>query len=338
MKKHIFAAACGLIPLFVFCSSAPQIVNRYNGCEKIVVGPGAEDFALLDNTIYVSSHERREWKVPGDIFTVNLKSRQVKKLPRSGEPPAVFFAPHGIDIFRNGKDTYLYVVNHGAEMNDNDQSVLIYKIDGDKLDFVVQVRDELINSPNDLTVTETGSFYVTNDQGSRGSLWEIFWGLKRSKITYCRLNSLTTNLGANCRVAAEGIAMANGILVRGSKVYVSATREDKVYEFNRETDGTLGNKTLVADVSGPDNLFNLENRLMTASHTSNWQFFRHAKSAEKKAPSYIVEIDPGQKNATGIYFNAGEEISAASGAFVHNKKLYISPVFEDFVLECKTER
>ena len=29
MKKHIFAAACGLIPLFVFCSSAPQIVGGH---------------------------------------------------------------------------------------------------------------------------------------------------------------------------------------------------------------------------------------------------------------------------------------------------------------------
>lgn len=335
MTRFLPAVLFASLSLAGFCSSAPQIVNRYSGCEKIAVGPGAEDFALLDNTIYVSSHERREWKGHGDIYTVNLKSRQVKKLARSGEPPAVFFSPHGIDLFRNGKDVYLYVVNHGAEMNDNDQSVLIYKVDGDKLDFVVQVRDDLINSPNDLTVTETGSFYVTNDHGSRGSLWEVFWGLKRSKITYCSLNSLTTNLGANCRVAAEGIAMANGILVRGGKVYVSATREDKVYEFSRESDGTLGNKTLIAEVSGPDNLFNLENRLMTASHTSNWQFFRHAKSAEKKAPSYVVEIDPAAKSTTGVYFSAGEEISAASGAFVHNKKLYISPVFESFILECK---
>ncbi len=330
-----------LAALFAHCSSI-EIRNRYDKCEKITVGPGAEDFALLEKggntTIFVSSHERRGWKVAGDIFALNLKSKQVKKLTRTGEPPAVFFSPHGIDIFRNGQDVFLYVVNHGAEMNDNDQSVLIYKINDDKLEFMIQVRDDLINSPNDLTVTETGNFYVTNDHGSRGSLWEVFWGLKRSKITYCTLNSLTQNLGGSCRVAAEGIAMANGILTRGSKVYVSATREGKVYEFSRETDGTLGNKQLIAEIAGPDNLFSLENQLMTSSHTSNWKFFRHASSADNKAPSYIVGIDPAQKTATGLYFNAGDEISAASGAFVYNGKLYISQVFEDFLLECKPVR
>jgi arylesterase/paraoxonase len=325
--------ACAAV-FFAHCSSI-EIKNRYDHCEKITVGPGVEDFALIGDTLYVSSHDRRGWKVPGDIFTVNIKSRQVKKLPRSGEGTGLFFAPHGIDTFRTGKDSFLYVVNHGAEMNDADQSVLIYRMQGDMLEFVTQIKDELINSPNDLAVTDTGSFYVTNDHGSRGSLWEVFWGLKKSKVVYCTLNSMTANTGAVCRTAAEGIAMANGILVRDNKVYVAATRESKVYEFTRGTDGTLVDKQLIAEVPGPDNLFWHEQALLTASHTANWKFFRHTSKQENIAPSYVVSVNPKQKSATGLYFDTGAEISAASGAFVHNGKLYISQVFGDFVLECR---
>lgn len=320
------------------CASI-EMKNQFAGCEKITVGPGLEDFALLekgsDTAIIVSSHERRGWKVPGDIFSLNLKTRKAKKLTRSGEPAALFFAPHGIDLFKNGQDTLVYVVNHGAEMNDNDQSILIYRLQGDALEFLVQVRDDLINSPNDISVTETGNFYVTNDHGSRGSFWEVLWGLKRSKITYCNLNSFTVNLGATCKVAAENIAMANGILAERGKVYVSATREDKVYAFTRNADNTLSERKVIGEVPGPDNLFTVENHLMTASHTSNWKFFRHASSGDNKAPSYIVRIDPEAKALKGIYFDKGEEISAASGAFVYKNRLYISQVFEDFLLECK---
>ena len=325
-------------PLLSFCSSI-EIKNRYDRCEKIVIGPGVEDFALLEKgnetTILVSSHDRRAWKQPGGIFAFNLKTRKATKLDRKNEPNGVFFAPHGIDIFRSGQDTFLYVVNHGVEMDDNDQSILIYALRDGALEFVVQIRDDLINSPNDLSVTDTGSFYVTNDHGSRGSMWELFWGLKRSKVVYCTLTSFTANAGATCRTAAKDIAMANGVLAIGGKVFVSATREGRVYEFPRNADGSLGEKALVADVSGPDNLFPLDKQLITASHTSNWKFFRHVSSAENKSPSYIVSIDPAQKTVAGLYFDAGKEISAASGAFVYKRKLYISQVFEDFLLECK---
>lgn len=327
-----------LISCCAFCSTLPTI-NQRHSCQKITVGPGLEDFALLekggDAAIIASSHERRGWKIQGEIFSLSLKTKQVKKLNRTGEPASLFFAPHGIDLFKNGQDTLVYVVNHGAEMNDNDQSILIYRLQGDALEFLVQVRDDLINSPNDISVTETGNFYVTNDHGSRGSFWEVLWGLKRSKVTYCTLNSFTVNLGATCKVAAENIAMANGILAERGKVYVSATREDKVYAFTRNADNTLSERKVIGEVPGPDNLFTDGKALITAGHTSNWKFFRHASSADNKAPSYIVRMEPETKGVTGIYFDKGEQISAASGAFSYKGKLYISQVFENFLLECK---
>lgn len=318
------------------CASV-QVPNTYDACEKITVGAGTEDFALSPDgsTIYVSSHERRGWKVPGDIFAFNLKSRQVKKLTRSGEPADVFFSPHGIDTLAKGSGQFLYVVNHGKEINDADQSILIYRLAGDTLAFVARVRHELINSPNDVSAIENGSFYVTNDHGSRGSLWEVFWGLKRSKVTFCTLSSLAADAQIDCRVATDGLAMANGILAEKDKVYVSATREDAVYEFTRNADGALTNKTKIADPAGPDNLFRYEKFLLTASHTSNWKFFRHASSASNKAPSYVVSVNTQNKEVGALYFSDGNEISAASGAFIHNGRLYISQVFEDFILECR---
>lgn len=324
------------LAFFLNCSSV-QVPNKYDNCEKITVGAGTEDFALSPDgsTLYVSSHERRGWKVPGDIFAFNLKTRQVKKLARSGEPADVFFAPHGVDIFKNGRGLLLYVVNHGREQNDNDQSILVYRVNGEALEYVARIRHELINSPNDLAVTESGSFYVSNDHGSRGSLWELMWGLKKSKLTFCNFDPAVPQQPATCSVAAADIGMANGPLVRGDKVYLTATREDAVYSFRRAADGSLSEKTKVAAVAGGDNLSWYEQQLITASHTSNWKFFRHVSSASNKAPSSIVAVDPLKNTVIDLYFSDGNEISAASGAFIHNGRLFISQVFEDFILECR---
>lgn len=334
MRTFLFAPA--FLGAILHCASVPA-PNKYDACEKISVGAGTEDFALSPDgsTIYVSSHERRGWKTPGDIFAFNLKSRQVKKLTRSGEPADVFFAPHGIDVLRHTRGVFLYVVNHGKEMNDADQSVLIYQVTGDTLRFAGRVKHDLINSPNDLAVTETGSFYISNDHGSRGSTWELMWGLKRSKLTFCNFDPSAPQQAARCSVAAADLGMANGPLVRGDKVYLTATREDAVYSFTRAADGSLSDKTKIAEVPGPDNLSWYEQQLITASHTSNWKFFRHVSSATNKSPSSIVAVDPAKSSTTGLYFNDGTEISAASGAFIHNGKLYISQVFEDFILECR---
>jgi len=333
--RCLFLSA-GILTLTFHCASV-QAPNKYDNCEKITVGAGTEDFALSPDgsTIFVSSHERRGWKVPGDIFAFNLKSRQVKKLARSGEPADLFFAPHGVDVFSQKGEKYLYVVNHGKETSDPDQSIVIYRISGDSLLFVTRVRSELINSPNDVAVTETGSFYISNDHGSRGSFWELMWGLKKSKLTFCNFDPAAPQKEAVCSVAAADIGMANGPLVRGDKVYLTATREDAVYSFKRAGDGSLSEKTKVAEVAGGDNLSWYEQQLITASHTSNWKFFRHASSASNKSPSSIVAVDPAKNAVTGLYFNDGSEISAASGAFIHNDRLYISQVFEDFILECR---
>ena len=333
--KPLFLSA-GILAVTIHCASV-RAPNKYDNCEKITVGAGTEDFALGPDgsTIYVSSHERRSWKTPGDIFAFNIKSRQVKKLTRSGEPADVFFAPHGIDIYKNGSGVFLYVVNHGREQNDSDQRILIYRVKTDALEFIARVKHEFINSPNDLAVTETGSFYVSNDHGSRGSIWELMWGLKRSKLTFCNFDPSAAQQPPACIVAAGDLGMANGPLVRGDKVYLTVTREDAVYSFKRAADGSLSEKTKVAEVAGGDNLSWYEQHLITASHTSNWKFFRHVSSQSNKSPSSIVAVDPVKNSVTGLYFNDGSEISAASGAFIHNGRLYISQVFGDFILECR---
>lgn len=325
-----------LLFLALQCASK-EIRNQYDSCAKISVGPGTEDFALNPATglLYVSSHDRRVWKNPGEIFAVNTKSREVQKLARTGEPADLFFAPHGVDLLTRAGTTFLYVVNHGREQNDANQTILVYRLQANSLQFIAGIRHTLINSPNDLAVDSEGNFYVANDHGSRGSLWEMFWGLKRSNLVYCRFNPANPGQETLCTVAVESIGMANAPFIRGDKVYLTATREDKVYEFTRAADGSLSGKRLVVSVDGPDNLSWSADHLITASHTSNWKFFRHVSSASNLSPSLIVTIDVAQGKADPLYFNDGSEISAASGALVHNGRLYIAQVFEDFILECR---
>jgi hypothetical protein len=49
----------------------------------------------------------------------------------------------------------------------------------------------------------------------------------------------------------------------------------------------------------------------------------------------IYAINPYTKSKRVIYYNKGEEISAASTAIIYRDKLYICQIFDNFVLSVK---
>ena len=308
-------------------------------CEKIPAGAGPEDFVISKKSgyIYISSHERRLWKKQGDIYRYNPLNGEMIVMQRTGEPVDLFMAPHGMDISEE-RDT-LYVISHGRERNDNNHRILAYRINGSKLVFIGQITDtSLLVSPNDLSVDTEGNLYITNDAGKRGSYMEILSGEKASAVVFCENPEKTAGRGeVKCRKVAEGLGMANGILAGPNHVYIAATTENRIYRFKKSSDGILSEKAAVLTGAGFDNLFwygASNQKILFAEHSSKTGFMLHMLFGFK-SPSVAGFYDIVSSERTDLFRDDGSVISAVSGGFVYGDVLYLSQVYENYIVACR---
>ncbi len=331
----LFITMVGLMAIQVSCTSLPK-ANKLN-CTQITTGHGPEDFVLdqKNNRILVSSHDRRNWSKTGNIYSIDIDKLSNKKMIRVNEPAQISFRPHGMDIRRINDKDLLYVITHGPLENDNIHAVHIYEIQKDKLIWQKQYQHKLFTSPNDIIIAADGGFFVSNDTKKRGSLWEVGMSLKNANIVYCSIQK-------KCTIAADNIAMPNGLLIQDNYLYVSSTREHQLMRFTLQKNNTLSGRTKIAQIPGGDNLFGTVGRqILVSSHPSGFKFMRHAKNKNVLSPSVIYQINPTKAKADrkkALYADSGKEISAASGAFIHGHYLYVSQVFEPFILRCELKK
>lgn len=278
--------------------------------------------------ILVSSHDRRSWTPHGEIYALDPHSGSSRILAREGEPAGFVLRPHGMDIRPVAGGDELYVISHGEEMDDANHSIVVYRIEPDKLIFVKQLKSELLNSPNDLSVAADGSLYVTNDAASRGSMLEAILRLKRANVIYYDGRD-------QWRVAAAELAFPNGILIDGDTLYVSTTREDSLYAFPRQADGSLGQRRLVASFKGQDNIMRDGDWLYTAAHLSDLGFMRHRSDESVPSPSVIYRVNRRSGAVEAVFADDGNGVSAVATGLVLDGKLYVSPVFQPFVYACR---
>ncbi len=191
--------------------------------------------------------------------------------------------------------------------------------------FVYLYEDELYISPNDICVFKDGSFWITNDAGKRNSTFERMLKLKRSTIIH-------TDLHGNAKIAADNLAYANGITYKENKLYVSTTMQGKVFIYDIG-EGNLNNRKILAEVKGGDNLTWYGDDLLVTSHQKFLAFIKHVKNSDKKSPSVVYRINPGSGEKKLLYSDEGDEISAASTAIMYDNNLYISQVFDPFILK-----
>ncbi len=310
-------------------ASLPPAPSRE--CQRISVGPGPEDMAVDRSVgaprILISTHERRSWQPLGEIYALDPATQTARILPRSGEPADLSFRPHGIDISISAGISRLYVILHGEETNGPGHSVAVYRIEPERLVFETLLQSELLTSPNDLSVAPDGSIYVTNDMASRGSLLEMALRLRRSTV-------VRYNPGGEWSVAATELAFPNGILALDRVVYVSLTRGDALLAFPRSADGSLGEPRIVLAYKGLDNIMLDGQQLLVTAHLSDLAFLRHAGSSEVESPSVALHVEPESGVFEYAFADSGARISAAATALRLADRLYLSPVFEPFVLSC----
>lgn len=303
-------------------------------CRKIDTGPGPEDFVLDpwhgQPRLLISSYERRKPAADGDICFYVPETGKTGIMPRTGEPERLAaFKPHGVDIRRASGETYLYVILHDPYATGErlENAVGVYRVLEDRLEMVQMLEDaDCLWSPNDLSVLENGDLYLTNDY--RGKL-DLYFRRKASEIAFYDSNT------ENWQIVADDLAFANGILAEPEQVFTTTTLGNQLLAYPRNADGSLGEGQLVVELKGGDNLTRYGKHLIVAAHFKDFAFWKHARDSENTAPTVVMRISPETGRKKAIYVDTGEFISAASTALIHEGKIYISQVFDPFMVVCK---
>lgn len=320
---------CLIVSIILVSCGLPRSSVNYSKTEKIITGPGPEDFVLDTITnptkprIIVSCNERRSNDISKNgFYSVDINSNKCTQLILKNMPASQLeMRPHGIDIvLENDGILRLYAINHNDKVNK--QYVVKFKVFENYLEFEAEYYTPLITSPNDVSGKQDGSFFTTNDSRKRGSLIEPLLKLKWGSVIHSEQNG-TANYKFSKRYC-----YANGVFVSDNGIYVSTTRQNKLFFVDYKTN----KKKMVGRGKGLDNITLANNSLIVTAHLKQIKFIKHAQDSNKISPTVVYAYDLSTKKRTCLYSNSGKEISAASTAILYKNKLYISQVFDGFIL------
>lgn len=298
----------------------------------IITGFGPEDLTLDTITsennprLLVSCDTRRESdSVTTGIYWIDLKTDSVFEFLRLKEPADLVIHPHGFSMAVIDSIPRLFVISHD-DIND-EHPVIRYKIQNDSLIFESIYKSKLFISPNDIFALNDGSFFLTNDAGKRHSLIEQALKLKRSSVVYFPKNGQAYFID-------HKLSYANGIYCDDPYLYVSTVRQNTIFKFTIK-DGQAIEKESLSEITGGDNITKFKDKFIVAAHLNSLAFLRHKKNADIQSPSVIYQFDPKTGEKEVLFSDDGKLISAASTAIRYGDYLYVSQVFDNFVLKVK---
>jgi arylesterase/paraoxonase len=314
-------------PLSLLYTDEGTVLESYERLEP-VPGPEDMDFDRWNNRIIISSHDRRNYEAPGDLYELDPDSGRIGILRRENEPAGYNFHPHGISIVKSDSGAVLlYVIVHGEETEEGTaHSIAVYEVKSDELILIEILEDPLLESPNDLAAYPDGRLYVSNDKSRDGGMLEMLLGLKKSSVVFY-------DGRGQWRRAATKLAMANGVAVDGNGVYIAATRDNSVFRYTASADGTLSEKQKITRVKGADNFYKDNGWLYIASHERMFKLFAHFSKPEKASPSKLYRIDLSSNQKEVVFYNDGELISAVSVGIPYGDAIFLGQIFNPFVLK-----
>jgi arylesterase/paraoxonase len=320
-----------LLGTILFCSMAcsPATADSQSEGKRIEVGPGPEDMVLdtlhTPRLLISCSARREEYKPYGEIESLDLLSMERKILTRYNEPDSILFHPHGIFLDKE----LLYVISHEREPDIH--PILIYRVRGDSLEFLERITAGLMNSPNALVTGQAGEIYLVNDSGKRGSIWEKALKLKRANVVMLKKDSL--DLWSSQYMAID-LGYPAGINRIGNQLYVGDAILNQIHVYQISKNG-LKPLPPIKGLKGNDNLRIKDGKILTCGHIKPFRFIGHAKNPEKLSPVEVFLVDPNTGESKSIFKTDGSQISGASTAIIFEDKLYISQVFEPYMLQVK---
>jgi hypothetical protein len=316
--------------LFIACNSIPKSHFTYHSINKIEIATGPEDMVLdtffAQPRLIISCNARRNNETPfAEIMQYNLTTGEKSILKRKNDA-SKNFKPHGIDIRKIDNTVWLYVISHNDA--ENKQEIITYKVFENHLEYVDTYTHKLIVSPNDVSIASDASFYVTNDARKRNNMLEKILAKKSSTIIH-----LHTQLKEEAKIATKNLAYANGIFYLDSLVYISTTQRKELNEYSIQSNGTLLKNKNLARIKGMDNISLYGDWLIVPAHLKFIKFIKHVSSSKNKSPSVVFAINRITGEQKVLFSDDGKKISAASTALIYNGHLYISQVFDDFILK-----
>lgn len=320
--------------ILLFLASCADYGTFTGDYKRIETGPGPEDIALdtIGNSerIIASCSERRTSDYGRNgFYDYNISTGKLVKLPIEGLPESISLRPHGIDIaLVNGVKT-LYCVNHEKNAEAfppaGRQSILVFELKDDKVVFKQQLTDPLMISPNDVCTDFKGGIFVSIDSGKINSKWEKLMALKHSFVIHFD--------GEKWQQLGDKLRYANGVGVLNGRIYITGAQEKHIYSYQMNADGTFTDKQQYPSPKGNDNITFVGNRLVTTAHLDFLKFLKHVKHAEEPSPCMVYSIDLQTNVSDTLYLDQGTVMSAASTGLVYNGKLYVSQIFNPFILE-----
>lgn len=331
MRKmpHRFLRLFGVLTAIVLSLGACQSLPKDSPypTRKIPVMAGPEDMVLdrWENVdrILVSCYDRRteDSTARGAIVAYNLATEETFEMERRGEPDGLDFQPHGIDRHVIGKQSHLFVISHTADPHQH--FIYEYRIEADHLQFIRNHSSELFRSPNDVFVDEEGNMYVSNDRYDSGTMKEAILKQKKASV-------VKESPDGTVSMVCEDLGFANGLFIKDGYLYVGATRDNKVWRYPLEGNGE---REMVNKMTGPDNIMAYEDKMYVVAHPKPVAFIRHAKKQKNHSPVVVWEVVEGEKKGKAIFVDRGDRINAGATAIRVGDKMYISQVFEPYLLE-----
>lgn len=326
------------------CTVVPKNTTSPDEVKRIHSGMGPEDMVLDELSgsarllLSCNDHRLREKAPMGNIYQIDLTQDSLKAviLPRMQEPAGLVFHPHGIDLLKDetGK-ICLYVISHDNFMDRH--FVLKYELFRDSLVFLAAYEHKLMNSPNAVVARKDGGFYISNDHGKRGNQLEVILRQKKGNIVYCDKDT-------NWVTVADKLIYPNGLSIDIQEYnkdsvqryfYVATTIHNHIFRYKMDEDGNLSNRKKIAKIKGGDNIRQHQDLLLLPAHLKVFAFVSHFKNPQKLSPSVVYAVNKKSKERYVLYANEGKQISAASTAIIYKDRLYISQVFQPFVLQVK---
>lgn len=303
-------------------ATGQQVVDR------IPLEPGPEDMVLDtlhgEPSLLISCCERRDEDNPyGELIRYELSSGKHFVLERREEPAGLLFRPHGIYL----DDNRLYVISHEKEPDYH--PVLVYRVYEDHVKFLELIHTGGQHSPNALVTGPGGEIYLVNDSGKRGSMLEKALKLKRASVM-----KLTKRSDGQWRaeMVADRLGYPAGINRIDDQLYVgdAILHKINVYQISKVGLSPVGE---ISKLKGNDNIRIHEGQLLTSGHVKPLKFIRHVRNPEKLSPVDVFMANPDGGEIKILYATDGSAISAGSTAIIYGDHLYISQIFEPFILK-----
>jgi len=356
MKKIILTLLAILLLLFIGvflyfqlspCGIAPWSCGDYPTqkdwtTQRITVPDGPEDMAMDASTgmdrLIVSCAPRRDRGKRGGFYQINPLNNTAS--PLEILPADLNIRPHGIDVVTINKTPFLYAISHDDINGKMRHRILRFRIDSTTLilDESFTLEHELMTGPNDLDVLGDGSFYVSNPMPSNDPMesTKTILGMKTGNVLHFDGNG-------NWSVVLKDMCYPNGVWVNQDKGYLvvanGGCKEVARYAIkNGKVDQTDKASTKSHDTEIPigDNLM-MDNQgvLWTTAHPCPLKFLNHVQDSKSPSPAQVFAMDPMTLNSNLVFQTNGELISAASTVVRLEDRLYISQVFDPFVLVVK---